>query len=257
LAAVLAVLPARAEDTMTTAMAADSAAQEPPKTSAPGERKSARNVPSDTQAMQPQTAEEWLPLVHASLAGIKQRTKTRQISGGDNLNVMEWTTDEGDAPDMHGLLVYFKQFDSAFSFMNKRLGKFVEDPPDEWEDYGDYEGIAREFANDDIAVANQLIIDLVNWFRPKQDLIGDQGGVIIVFGQDGGAGALFAYADPSPYKDNNVSGLLTGHEYIAKVRVDDDVFVLPQGADGFFRTIAEEQGGLIGIEVPYVLHPVP
>jgi hypothetical protein len=195
--------------------------------------------------------------VRTIIAGIKQRTKTRQISGGENLNVMEWTTEDGSDATMDGAVVYFKKFASAFGYFNDRFTEFTGDLPKEWEDYGNYQQQAREISGGDINVVNRMIVDLFEWFKPKQRMIGNQGGVLIIFGRDGAGARMVAYADPNKYKDNNVAGVLTGQSYLNRIRLDGDVFRLLPGAGEFIRVILEDQGGVVRIEVPYILYNIP
>ncbi len=191
------------------------------------------------------------------LKKIKQRTKTRQISGGENLNVMEWTTQEGPEATMDGAVIYFKLFKSAFKFFNDRFDKFLDDLPVEWEDYGKYQESAKKFSNGDIRFVNNFVVDMFHWFKPKQKIIGNQGGVLILFARGGGSGSLIAYGDPNQYKANNVAGILTGQSYLSRVKLSDDVFPLPRGADEFIRVIFEDDEGPIKIDLPYRLYEVP
>ena len=191
------------------------------------------------------------------LKKIKQRTKTRQISGGENLNVMEWTTQEGPEATMDGAVIYFKRFKSAFKYFNDRFDKFLDELPEEWEDYGKYQESAKKFSNGDIRFVNNFVVDMFHWFKPKQKIIGNQGGVLILFARGGGAGSLIAYADPNVYKANNVAGILTGQSYLSRVKLSDDVFLLPRGADEFIRVIFEDDEGPIKIDLPYRLYKVP
>ncbi|MFQ5953573.1 MAG: hypothetical protein ACE5JZ_00745 [Kiloniellales bacterium] len=193
----------------------------------------------------------------AFLKKIRQRTKTRQISGGENLNVMEWTTQKGPRPTMEGAIIYFKLFKSAFKFFNSRFNEFLEELPDKWEDYGKYQEPAKKFSNGDIKFANQFVIDMFNWFKPKQKIIGNQGGVLIFFSGGRGYGSMIAYTDPNEYKENNVAGILTGQSYIRRAKLSDDVFLLPKGADEFIQFIIEDQEGPVKIELPYILYKVP
>ena len=188
---------------------------------------------------------------------ILQRTKTRQVSGGENLNVMEWTTQNGPEATMDGAVVYFKLFKSAFGFFNKRFNRFMRELPEEWDDFGKYQDAAKKFSNGDIKVANRMIIDIFEWFKPKQKMIGNQGGILILYAKDDGGGSMVAYADPNSYKSNNVAGILTGRSKIKKVVLSDDVLSLLPGADEFIQVILEDQEGLVSIEVPYILYEVP
>lgn len=187
---------------------------------------------------------------------ILQRTKTRQVSGGENLNVMEWTTQNGPEVTMDGAVVYFKKFKSAFGFFNKRFNRFMRELPEEWDDFGRYEDAAKKFSNGDINVANRMIIDIFEWFKPKQKMIGNQGGILILYAKDDGGGIMVAYADPNTYKSNNVAGILTGRSKIKKIVLSDDVLPLLPGADEFIQIILEDQEGLVSIEVPYILYEV-
>lgn len=191
------------------------------------------------------------------LKKIKQRTKTRQISGGENLNVMEWTTQEGPEATMDGAVIYFKLFKSAFKYFNDRFGRFLDDLPLEWDDYGKYQEAAKSFSNGDIRFVNNFIVDMFNWFKPKQKIIGNRGGILILFARGGGSGSLIAYGDPNDYKSNNVAGILTGQSYLSRVKLSDDVFFLPRGADEFIRVIFEDDEGPIRIDLPYLLYEVP
>ena len=158
---------------------------------------------------------------------------------------------------MDGAVVYFKMFKSAFGFFNKRFNRFMRELPEEWDDFGRYEDAAKKFSNGDINVANRMIIDIFEWFKPKQKMIGNQGGILILYAKDGGSGSLVAYADPNSYKSNNVAGILTGQSYINRAKLSDDIFPLLPGADEFIQVILEDQGGLVSIEVPYILYEVP
>jgi hypothetical protein len=191
------------------------------------------------------------------IKSIKHRTKTRQIKGGDNLNVMEWTTHEGQRPEMEGAVIYFKNFKSAFGYMNDRLDEFKEELPREWDDYGAYQQAAKEFSNSDIGIVNQFIIDIFDWFKGKQELIANQGGVIVVYGNGRRNERLIAYGDGNRYKDNNVAGILTGISDARNIRLNNDLFNLPSGADEFLRVIIEDPDGIVRIDVPYILYRVP
>lgn len=158
---------------------------------------------------------------------------------------------------MDGAVVYFKLFKSAFGFFNKRFNRFLRELPEEWDDFGNYQEAARKFANGDINVANRMIIEIFEWFKPKQKMIGNQGGILILYAKGGGSGSLVAYADPNAYKSNNVAGMLTGQSYINRIKLSDDVFRLLPGAGEFIQIILEDQEGLVSIEVPYILYEVP
>lgn len=157
---------------------------------------------------------------------------------------------------MDGAIIYFKLFKSAFGFFNKRFDRFLRELPKEWDDYGRYQDAARRFSNGDINVANRMVIDIFEWFKPKQGMIGNQGGVLILYAK-GGAGILVAYADPNTYKSNNVAGVMTGQSYLERIVLSDDIFTLLPGADEFIQIIIEDQEGLVSIEVPYILFAVP
>ncbi len=64
------------------------------------------------------------------------RTKTKQISGGDNINVMEFSSASGQAVD--GAIVYFKKFGAAFKFANQRFGDKMGELPQDWDGYKTY-----------------------------------------------------------------------------------------------------------------------
>jgi hypothetical protein len=195
--------------------------------------------------------------IRGIIGSIQQRTKTRQIRGGENLNVMEWTLRDGPSPVMDGAIVYFKKFASAFKYFNERFDEFMRDLPRDWDGYGRYQEPAKRFSHGDIGVANRLIVDIFEWFKPKQEMIGNQGGVLIIYRTDGTGGAMVAYADRNRYKQSNVAGILTGQSYLQNIILGEDIFRLPPGADEFIRVIIEDQEGVVRIEVPYILFDVP
>jgi hypothetical protein len=172
--------------------------------------------------------------IRGIIGSIQQRTKTRQIRGGENLNVMEWTLRDGPSPVMDGAIVYFKKFASAFKYFNERFDEFMRDLPRDWDGYGRYQEPAKRFSHGDIGVANRLIVDI-----------------------DGTGGAMVAYADRNRYKQSNVAGILTGQSYLQNIILGEDIFRLPPGADEFIRVIIEDQEGVVRIEVPYILFDVP
>lgn len=240
---------------MATAAAAARAAQDLPDAADPAAGAPMATGPQRDAGTEDDDAQ--MNLVMDVVKSIKHRTKTRQISGGDNLNVMEWTTREGPDPRMDGAVIYFKNFKSAFGFMNDRLDEFEEDLPQEWDDYGDYQQAARKFSDNDIGFVNRFIIDVFGWFKDKQDLIANQGGVIMVFGDERRNGRLIAYGDHNKYKDSNVAGILTGISDARNILLDDNVFDLPCGAGEFLKVIIEDPDGIVKIEVPYILYAVP
>lgn len=193
-------------------------------------------------------------LVWQRLRSVKQRTKTRQISGGDNINVMQFTTRDGSNVSMDGAIIYFKKFKTAFSYFNARFLEFFGNSPTRWEDYGTRQDAAKRFSNNDIKAANQKIVDVFNWFKGKQVMIGNQGGVIFLYGKNG---YIAAYQDKNGYKENNVAGILTKRSSVENINISNDVFPMPPGLDEFVRLLLEDQQGNVKIEVPYILYEVP
>ena len=120
--------------------------------------------------------------------------------------------------------------------------------------YGTRQDAAKRFSNNDIKAANQKIVDVFNWFKGKQGMIGNQGGVIFLYGQNG---YIAAYQDKNGYKENNVAGILTKRSSVENINISNDVFPMPPGLDEFVRLLLEDQQGNVKIEVPYILYEVP
>ena len=194
-----------------------------------------------------------LSLMWKRLRGVKQRTKIRQIAGGDNLNVMQFTSGDGSNASMEGAIIYFKKFKNAFSYFNARFLEFFGNSPTSFEAYGPRKEAARRFGNNDVKAANQVIVDVFNWFKGKQEMIGNQGGVVFLYGKNG---YIAAYQDKNGYKENNVAGILTKRSFVENIKISDDVFPMPPGLDEFVRLLLEDQQGNVKIEVPYILYDV-
>ena len=189
------------------------------------------------------------------LRKIKQRTKVRQVNGIVNINVMEWTTQSTDMPNMEGVAVFLKDFKGLYSPIDKQMILFMKYPPRSWKSYRGFAGIAKKIFGNTIDFTNYFIIRFYLWFREHKNFIGNQGGIIAFYGPDDSA-ELVIYADKNIYKDNNVTGFLTSRSRLSKLELSGDVFIVKRGRKVFQELVFENKNGPIGIEVPYILHQV-
>ncbi len=173
------------------------------------------------------------------------RTKTKQISGGDNINVMEFSTASGQAVD--GAIVYFKKFGAAFKFANQRFGDKMGELPQDWDGYKTYADSVKAFAGNDVKVANDYFGEIFEWFKARQKTIGDQGGVMIIYEKPGRPGAMVAYADKNVYPENAVASLLSSRQALNKITFSPEVFRLKPNASKFFQEVFEDPQGTVKI----------
>jgi hypothetical protein len=169
------------------------------------------------------------------------RTKTKQISGGDNINVMEFSSASGQAVD--GAIVYFKKFGAAFKFANQRFGDKMGELPQDWDGYKTYADSVKGFAGNDVTVANAYFGEIFEWFKARQKTIGDQGGVMIIYEKPGRPGAMVAYADRNSYPENAVASLLSSKQALNKITFSPEVFRLKPNATKFFQEVFEDPAG--------------
>lgn len=173
------------------------------------------------------------------------RTKTKQISGGDNINVMEFSSASGQAVD--GAIVYFKKFGAAFKFANQRFGDKMGELPQDWDGYKTYADSVKSFAGNDIKVANAYFGEIFEWFKARQKTIGDQGGVMIIYEKPGRPGAMVAYSDKNSYPENAVASLLSSKQALNKITFSSEVFRLKPNATKFFQEVFEDPEGTVKI----------
>jgi hypothetical protein len=186
---------------------------------------------------------------------IQQRTKTRQLDGVANINIMEWTTRKGEAPKMEGVLIYLKDMRGAYDLISDGAMQFIMYPPRDWSYYGELEEMARRFARNNINVVNFFLARLYVWFAAHRKFIGKQGGIIAFYGPADGA-ELVMFSDKNRRRENNVSSFLSDLPSLKKVVLSERVFVVEAGRRDFQELVLEKQGGSIGIEKPYILHSV-
>ena len=190
------------------------------------------------------------------LEKIRQRTKTRQLDGISNVNVMEWTTNSDESPVMNGALVFLKDIAGAYSFIDEQAMSFIRRPPRDWDYFGEYSEIAKQFSGGDIDVVNFLLMKMYFWFRAHKSFIGNFGGIIAFYEPKDGA-ILVIYSDKNRYKENNVSSFLTNLKNLNSVDMSEDVFVVESGRGDFQHLVLEKEGGPVAIEVPYIRYDVP
>ena len=190
------------------------------------------------------------------LEKIRHRTKTRQVDGISNVNVMEWTTQSEDSFTMNVAVVFLKDISGAYSFIDEQAMSFIRHPPRDWDYFGEYSEIAEQFSGGDIDVVNFLLMKMYFWFRAHKSFIGNLGGIIAFYEPDDGA-ILVIYSDRNGYKENNVSSFLTGQKYLNNIDMSEDVFVVESGRRDFQDLVLEKEGGPVAIEVPYIRYDVP
>lgn len=173
------------------------------------------------------------------------RTKTKQISGGDNINVMEFASASGQAVD--GAIVYFKKFGAAFKFANQRFGDKMGELPQDWEGYKTHADAVKAFAGNDVKVANAYFGEIFDWFKARQKTIGDQGGVLIIYEKPGRPGAMVAYADKNSYPENAVASVLSSKQALNKITFSPEIFRLKPNAAKFFQQVFEDPEGTVKI----------
>ena len=190
-----------------------------------------------------------------NLRNIRQRTKVRQVNGIVNINVMEWTTQSNNTPDMEGVVVFLKDFKGLYSPIDKQMRIFMKYLPRNWKSYGNFAEIAKKIFGDDIGFINYFIVRFYLWFREHKKFIGNQGGIIAFYGPNDSA-ELVIYADKNIYKDHNVTGFLTSKSKLNKLELSGDVFIVKRGRRDFQELVFENKNGPVGIEVPYILHRI-
>ena len=190
-----------------------------------------------------------------NLRKIRQRTKVRQVNGVVNINIMEWTTQSNNMPNMEGVVVFLKDFKGLYSPIDKQMRIFMKYPPRNWKSYGGFAEIAIKIFGDNIYFTNHFVVRLYLWFWERRNFIGNQGGIIAFYGPNDSA-ELVIYADKNIYKDNNVTGFLTSRSKLNKLELSGDVFIVKRGRRVFQELIFENKNGPVGIEVPYILHRV-
>ncbi|MEZ5648004.1 MAG: hypothetical protein R3E60_03500 [Alphaproteobacteria bacterium] len=184
------------------------------------------------------------------------RTKTKQISGGDNINVMEFAPASGQSVD--GAIVYFKKFGAAFKFANQRFGDKMGELPQDWDGYKTHADAVKAFAGNDVKVANAYFAEIFEWFKARQKTIGDQGGVLIVYEKSGRSGAMVAYADRNSYPENAVASVLSSKQAQNKIIFSPEVFRLKPNASKFFQEVFEDPEGSVKIaNKPYEFVEIP
>ena len=190
------------------------------------------------------------------LKKVRQRTKTRQVDGISNVNVMEWSTQSGESPTMNGAVVFLKDIAGAYSFIDEQAMSFIRHPPRDWDYFGEYSEIAEQFSGGDIDVVNFLLMKMYFWFRAHKSFIGKFGGIIAFYEPKDGA-ILVIYSDKNKYKENNVSSFLTNLKNLNSIDISEDVFVVESGRRDFQDLVLEKEGGPVAIEVPYIRYEVP
>ncbi len=190
-----------------------------------------------------------------NLGKIRQRTKVRQVGGVVNINVMEWTTQSNNMPNMDGVVVFLKDFKGLYSPIDKQMRIFMKYPPRDWKSYRGFAEIAKIIFGDNIIFTNYFIVRFYLWFRAHKNFIGNQGGIIAFYGP-GDSAELVIYADKNIYRDINVTGFLTSLSKLNKLELSGDVFIVKRGRRDFQELVFENENGPVGIEVPYILHRV-
>jgi hypothetical protein len=189
------------------------------------------------------------------LKRIKQRTKTRQLDGVSNVNIMEWTTQGGGTPKMEGVLIYLKDMKGAYGLIDDGAMDFIRNPPRDWRYYGELEEMARRFSRNNINVINRLLARLYVWFAAHREFLGKQGGIIAFFDPTDGA-ELVMFSDKKRRRDHNVSSFLADLSSLKDVILSERVFVVNDVRRDFQNMVLERDGGPVGIERPYILYPV-
>lgn len=191
------------------------------------------------------------------LPQIIQRTKVRQVNGIENINILEWTTESNNTPDMEGGVAFLKNFKGLYSLIDDKRDIFIVKPPHDWADYGAYAEIAKKFSKDNIELVNSFLIALYFWFKDHESFIGNQGGIIAFYGPDDNM-HLVVYTDLNTYKENNVTSFLTKKlkSRLNNIKLSRNIFIVKRGRKDFQDLMLENQDGPVGIEVPYILYPV-